>query len=139
MRIIKAILAGERDPRVLAEMKHKRAKCSKETMIKALTGDYHEEQLFALRQAVELQEVFQQKIADCDRETEKYMVTLDGKGDMSAYDDRPQGSRRKNQAYFDLKRELYRLCGVDLTQIDGVCALTAQTVISANTNAGNSS
>lgn len=129
MKIIRAILAGERDPQVLAEMKYKRTKCSKETMVKALTGDYHEEHLFALRQAVELQEIFQQKIADCDRETERYMATLVGKGDMEAYDDRPQISRRKNEPYFDLRRELYRLCGVDLTRIDGISALTAQTVI----------
>lgn len=129
MRIIKAILGGERNPKVLAELKHKRTKCSTATMIKALTGDYHEEQLFALRQAVELQAIFQEKIADCDHEVERYMTTLVGKGDMAAYDGKPQANRQKNQPHFDLRRELYRLCGVDLAQIDGISALTAQTVI----------
>ena len=67
MKIIKAILAGERDPKVLARNRHKLCKNSTTTIAKSLVGNYREEHLFALRQAVELYEMYQAKIADCDQ------------------------------------------------------------------------
>src|SRR5436190_20123068 len=68
MKIIKAILAGERDPRVLARNRDERCKNTTTTIAKSLVGNYREEHLFALRQAVDLYETYQAKIADCDRE-----------------------------------------------------------------------
>ena len=130
MQILRAIIDGERDPQVLAKMRDRRVKSSEEEIIKSLTGDYHEELLFILRQSVELYDHYMEKIAACDAELERYMATLEGKGDMDAYDGKPQPSRRKNQPCFDLRQELYRISGVDLTQIDGIDTLTAQTVIS---------
>jgi len=130
MKILRAIIAGEHDPCVLARMRHKQVKSSEEDIAKALTGDYHEEQLFILRQAMELYDHYMDKIASCDAEIERYMATLKDKGDMSTYDGKAQTSRRKNQPCFDLRKELYRISGVDLTQIDGIDTLTAQTVIS---------
>jgi transposase len=130
MQIIRSIIAGEHNPQLLAEMKQANVKSSTEQIVKALTGDYHEEHLFALRQAVELYDVFQEKIEDCDREIERYMSSLDSKADSSTYEGKSQSRRRRSEPRFDLSRELYRISGVDLTQIDGISALTAQTIIS---------
>ena len=67
MKIIKAILAGERDPRVLARNRDDRCQNTAATIAKSLVGNYREEHLFALRQAVDLYETYQAKIADCNQ------------------------------------------------------------------------
>jgi transposase len=76
MKILRAIVAGERDGAVLARRREGRLKCSEATLVKALTGDWRPEHLFALKQAVELYDVYQQKIAECDGEIEKVMAAI---------------------------------------------------------------
>ncbi len=66
MKIIKALLAGERDPQVLASHRDKKCHNDRATIAKSLVGNYRTEHLFALRQAVDLYEIYQNKIADCD-------------------------------------------------------------------------
>jgi len=130
MRIVRSILAGERNPVVLAQMRHPLVKSSEDTIAKALTGDWRPEHVFTLRQAVELYDVYQQKIQACDREIDKYMQSLDARGDPKDLQPRRRGTRRKNQAHFDLRSQLQRLTGVDLTSVDAIDAMTAQTVVS---------
>jgi transposase len=134
MRIIRAVLAGNRDPVQLARLKHPQVKSSTETIAKALTGDYHDHHIFTLRQAVDIYDTFQQKIADCDKAIETYMGTLSSKSPPTAGDPgkparEKRAKPRKNQVRFDLKSELIRLNGVDLTAIDGIDTLTAQTLL----------
>jgi len=129
-KILRAILAGERDPVVLAQMKHPLVQSSQDTIAQALTGDWRAEHLFTLRQAVELYEVYQQKIEACDEEIQKYMQSLDTRADGKDLAPRDRGSRRKGQVHFDLRSQLYELTGTDLTSIDGIDAMTAQTVVS---------
>ncbi len=133
MKIIRAILAGEQDPEILARMRHGTVKKSEATFVKALTGNYREDHLFALKQAVQLHDIFQEKIAELDAQTDRYMATLEAKAkpeDLPALPARKaQTKRRKNQPHFDLREQLYRITGVDLTQIDGISAITAQTII----------
>jgi len=132
MQILRAILAGERDGAVLARMRNGRLKCSEETLAKALTGDYRQEHLFALRQAVELYDVYQQKIAECDAEIQKVMAQFQrppARGTRNPKASKKKAtSRRKNQCHFNLAEELFQIAGVDVTRIDGIDALTAQTV-----------
>jgi transposase len=134
MKILRAILAGERDGAVLARRRDGRLKCSEETLVKALTGDWRPEHLFALKQAVELYDVYQQKIAECDAEIEKVMAPIQAQPVRGTRNPKASkkraASRRKNQCHFDLGQELFRLAGVDVTRIDGIDALTAQTVFS---------
>src|SRR5450759_883167 len=66
MRIIRAIIAGERDPAVLASMRDTRCHSSAEVIEQALTGHYRAEHLFVLEQALALYDVYQQKVAACD-------------------------------------------------------------------------
>ena len=70
MKIIRGIVGGQRDPIVLARMRHPRVRSSEETIVKALTGDWREEHLFTLGQALELYDFYQQKIEECDRRSE---------------------------------------------------------------------
>ena len=130
LKILRAIVAGQRDPVVLAQMRHPLVQSSEETIAKALTGDWRAEHLFTLRQALELYDIYQQKIQDCDREIEAYMKTLGSRGDPQDLPHPPAARRRKNQTHFDLRTRLYEVTGVDLTSLPGLDALTAQTVLS---------
>jgi transposase len=133
MKIIRAIVTGQRDPVALARMRHPQVKNSKETFVQALTGTYREEHLFALRQAVQLYDVFHAKISECDRQLEECLRQMEAKGNSAKSALKPTKRKhkpRKNEPRFDLRSELCRITGVDLTRIDGIDAMTAQTVIS---------
>lgn len=130
MNILRAILEGQRDPVVLAQMKHPLVKSSTDTIVQALTGNWRPEHLFTLRQAVELYDIYQQKIQACDQEIQAYMKTLESRADPNDLPAAPQGKRRRNPMPFDLRRQLYQMTGVDLTVLPAIDALTAQTIIS---------
>lgn len=134
LRIIDAILAGQRDRRALAALKDYRIASSQETIAKALDGDYRPEHLFALRQARDLYQVYRQKISECDTHIEQYLTQLDSKVDPIAKPPPPckRGNKKPegNQVSFDLRTHLYRISGVDFTQIEGFDTLTIQTILS---------
>ena len=135
MRIIKALLAGERDPQVLAGMRDKRCKNSIETIAKSLEGNYRPEHIFSLKQAVESFEFYQTQIAQCDREIESLLASFDAKVMTTppTNSDPEDGASVKAQGRapaFNLKDELQRVTGVDLTKIDGIDTTTALKVIS---------
>jgi transposase len=133
MRIIRAILGGERDPHRLAEMRDFRTKNDEATIAKALEGDYREEQLFVLRQAVELFDYYQRQLAACDVQIAAYMKTLESKVDLKANPlpaARLKKKNRRNDLVFGARMEAYRISGVDLTQIDGISESAALTILS---------
>jgi transposase len=76
MRILRAIIGGERDLDVLVAYRDVRCKSSPETIRKALTGNYRPEHIFALRQAIELHDFYQAKLHDCDVEIERNLRAL---------------------------------------------------------------
>ena len=134
MRIIEAILDGERDPIKLAELRHPNTRSTQETIAKSLEGGWREEHLFSLRQKFELYRIFRQKIAECDRKIEACLGSFESKVDP---DQKPlpkyKHGRRKaqgNQPTVDLRTPLYRMIGLDFTTLDGFDVLTVQTVIS---------
>lgn len=131
MRIIKAILAGERDPKVLATMRDPRCRNSIETIAKSLQGNYRQEHLFSLKQAVQGFEFYQSQVVECDQEIKVLLACFDSVAD----DERPRHPKepkrpRKKPATFNLQNELYRVSGVDLTRIDGVDSSIALKVLS---------
>jgi len=131
MAMLRAIVAGERDAATLARMRDWRVKRTEVEMIKALTGNYRSEHVFALKQALAAYDFHQGQLAELDVEIERCMRTFDTKADPATLSPaQTRRPRRKNQPHFDLRRELHRVTGVDLTRIDGIAALTAQTVIS---------
>jgi transposase len=128
MRILRAIVAGERDPHALARLRHGRVKASEEEVARALEGTYREEHMIALRQAIEAFDFFQQQLAACDQALESHLAQLPSAPDIPDVP-RAKTYRRKNQPHFDLRAELARIAGVDVCQIEGIDALTAQTLI----------
>jgi transposase len=132
MRILTAILKGERDPHQLATMVEPEVKATPEDIVKSLEGNWRPELLFVLQQQVELYDAYQKKIADCDVELRKHLETLQGKVDLKQQPIglKPKGKKgSKNAPLFDLRSELYRITGIDWTQVNGIDVLTAQTVI----------
>src|SRR5690349_16099261 len=81
LAIIDAILAGERDPHKLAELRDRRIKASKETIVKSLVGDYREEHLYVLRQSLECYRNYQKMIVELDVEVKHRMSRLPAKLD----------------------------------------------------------
>lgn len=132
MTILDAILEGERDPNELASMVQSGVKASLEDIAKSLEGNWRKELLFILKQHMELYRIYQQKIGDCDLELRKHLESLGSKVDLQTQSigSRPKGKKKsRNAPVFDLRTELYRITGIDWSQIDGIDVLTAQTVI----------
>jgi transposase len=133
--IIKAILGGERDPQKLAEFRDARVKSSKEEIARSLEGHWQEDLLFVLRQEQDGYEFCQKQMAECDQRIEQY---LQQREDRSAGASLPEEKRKErlrkkkkgNTPQFDLRTELFRMAGADLTQIDGVDVMTAMTILS---------
>jgi transposase len=131
LKIIRTILAGERNPQRLAALRDPGCKKSAADIAKSLEGHYKREHLFALKQALELYDFYDQQLQACDAELEAMYQEFDPPEDPGTPPPTPRTrKRRKNQAHFDLAPALFRLTGVDLTQIDGVDELTAQKVLS---------
>jgi transposase len=133
MKIIRAIAAGERDPDKLARLRCTAVKATEQDLVKALTGYYLVEQVFILQQELEAYDFVHSQIKQCDRKLEEALSKLQdrtppGGGEPPVV--KPNKERpRKNQVHFDLRSELARVTGVDLTTIDGIDVLTAQTVV----------
>ena len=133
--IIKAILAGERDPHVLAAFRDHRVKASEEEIARSLEGNWQEDLLFVLQQEQDGYEFCQKQMAECDRRLQQYLKQRE---DRSAGANLPEEKRKErlrkkkkgNTPQFDLRVELFRMTGADLTQIDGIDVMTATTILS---------
>jgi transposase len=120
MKIIRSIVEGIHDPRVLAEHRDARCKASLETIRRALDGNYRTEHVFALRQALELYDFHQAKIAECDVEIEAALLHLNAdRKRPTAPMPKVRHSRGQNEPTFDVRSSLYTMLGADLSQIHG--------------------
>lgn len=131
LTIIRAIVAGERDPQRLAVFRQGNCKQSEETIAKALTGNYRREHLFALEQAVTLYDFYTTQLQRCDGEIEQQFTNLKPIDD--ALPPLPPSTKTqthsKNAPAYDARTLLYQLTGVDLVAILGLNESTVQTII----------
>jgi transposase len=134
LRIIEAILAGERDVQKLAALADRRVHASQATIQKALQGDYRAEHLFVLQSALDLYQTYERKIHLCDEQIIAQLTQLPARVDFAQ---KPLPPRKPGRPWLrdmvagtDLRGELYRCTGVDLTAVEGIGVLTAQVVIS---------
>jgi transposase len=137
--IIRAILAGERNPEKLAKLRDRRIKATEEEVARSLEGNWREDMLFELRQAVAAYDFIQKQMAECDQRLQTLMAELPAReveapGVAAETAGKPARKKRadrkqKNAPRFDLHTELERICGVDLTSIDGINVMTAQTIV----------
>ena len=120
-RIIKAILSGERDPQVLASYRTKECKQSQAVIAQSLLGNYRAEHLFALRQAFELYEIYQEKLKECERELMKVVQQRPHKTEAEPPRlERKLRRRDKVRGEVDVRSELYKQTGVDLYRVPGL-------------------
>jgi transposase len=115
--IIRDIVAGERDPKVLAGHRHSRVKASPEQITKALTGNWREEHLFVLRQALAMYDDIARHLTECDA---KLQVLLGELGQTKVDLGKAPRSGTKSRGEFDARQILANWAGVDLTRINGL-------------------
>lgn len=127
-KIVRAIIAGERDGRVLAKMKNVRIRASEADIEKSLRGNWRPEHLFALGQAMALFDAYGEQLAACDRQLEAMLSALQ-QDDVGAPGKAKRRSRARNAPKFDVRAYLFGMCGVDLTRINGIDTTTALKVI----------
>lgn len=126
-KIIRAIVAGERDPVKLAKLRNERIRASEADIAKSLKGNWREEHLFALKQAITLYDAYGAAVVDCDSQIQGQLERL-YRHEAPPQPERKRGPRR-DTTKFDLRTALLRTCGVDLTRINGVETATALKVI----------
>jgi transposase len=141
--ILRAIVAGIRDPWELAKLRDYRIAASEEEVANSLFGNWKEDVLFELRQVLEAYDFYKKQIAACDQELTKYTAVVTTR-EITQKQDLPKDvsplpsskparrpkTRSKNRPALDLATELQRTFGVDLTQIDGIDVITAQVIFS---------
>ena len=125
--IVRAILAGERNPNKLAELSHPLIRASREEIARSLEGNWRPELLFVLKQETEMYDQYRRRIAECDKELEAHLknfadrVPLQAANQHQQHDapkrhlkkTQPSGKRSSasNRPGFDLASELYRTVG----------------------------
>ena len=133
MAIIDSILAGERDPKVLASLRDGRCKHSESEIARALRGTWHEEQLFALDQACNHYRFLSERIQACDQRIDNLLSrhAPEDPGDLPAASAKPPKRDAGQHPFgFDAHGHCLQIAGVDLTSIDGVGVSTVMTVLS---------
>jgi len=134
LTIIRAIVSGERDPQKLAAMRDRNCKKSAEEIGKALTGTWRTEQLFIVKQSLELYDFYTKQVEECDAEIDRmYALTRPNwaGGEVKPLAQKKRNSHSKNapQNREEIRRHLKRISGVDLSVVDGFGVSLAQTVI----------
>jgi transposase len=130
LAIVKSILGGVRDPLQLAKHRDERCKHSEAEIARALYGNWREEHLFALKQAVAGWEFYQEQMRTCDDRIEKCLKAFADKSAGKTLAAKRQRKTKPNAAPFDVRGRLFQMSGVDLTAIEGIEVSTALVVLS---------
>jgi len=136
MKIIRAIVAGERNPEKLANHREGKCKNDEKTIAKSLRGNYRSENIFSLKQALEIFDIYQLKIQECDQEIAKLLTLFEDRRDTQKRNDpsprSPRGRKTSAEGLFalNLQKELKRMAGVDITEIPGIDTTTGLKLIS---------
>ena len=131
--IIRAMVAGERDPHKLAELRNYRCKKDEAEIAKALTGTWREEHLFILGQSLEFYDFYTKQIEVCDAEIERMYSLVRPDWEFEELKALPEGKRNSHSKNapkeVQVRKHLKRICGVDITAVHGVSASLAQTIV----------
>lgn len=130
MKIIRAIISGERKPVKLAKMRNPRCNNSETIIAKALHGNWRSEHIFALKQAVELYDFYKEQIIECESHIQQHLEIFDDRSNGTPLEPPPRRSGgSSNKFNFDARSYLYRITGVDLTRIEGIDAPSGLSII----------
>lgn len=131
LKIIRAILAGQRDPQQLATLRDRRCKHTEADIATALDGRYRPEHLTELRLCLTLWESYQHVIAQLDTEIARHLQTMSRQTALPPLPPKPrQRGRKPHDPAFDVRTALYYATGVDLTAIEGLDEVHALTLVS---------
>lgn len=130
MRIIRAIINGERDPAKLAQYRDPNCKNSEEVIRESLVGNYQEEHMFCLKQALELYDDYALKIAACDQQIQEIVSEMESLSDKEEKIAPKKAQTKKHAFLFNMHQELVRITGVDLTAIPGLNVQSIAKIIS---------
>ena len=134
MAILRAIVAGERDPQRLAGLRDPRCRKSVAAIAEQLTGHWRADHLFSLQQALKMHDAITERIQEYEREILRHlgdMAPVDRRGDDAPPPTTPQKARTfKTRGENPLRHALYRISGVDLTAIDALGVETVSVVVS---------
>jgi transposase len=133
MQIMHDIVEGRTDPQQLAAHRDRRCKASVSEFVAALTGNYRPEHVFALKQNLQLFDMYQGMLQDCDTAIEAHLQKLTAQTEPPKEALPPRRSKRQhrgNEPGFEVRRYLHQLTGVDLSQIDGIGPYQALRLIS---------
>jgi hypothetical protein len=132
-KILRAIVAGERDPHRLAAFREPGCKKDEATIAAALTGHWQAEYLFILQQSLTLYDAYTAQITECDQALEQYYAACkprwDGPDTLPEIPPVKPNSKSKNQPTFNVRAQLVRLTGVDLVAISGISQSLAQVIV----------
>jgi len=131
--IIESILAGERNPEILADLRDRRIKASREDIIKSLQGHYTTEHLLELKQCYQLYCTHRQMIDECDREIEKQLIEQVASKNEGVITNIPEVKRKKSGKHklsFNATTYLKEILGVDVTEVFGISELSALAILS---------
>jgi transposase len=139
MVIMRAISEGEKDPVKLARLRNKSCKKSQKIFEEALEGNFQEEHIFGLKQALDLYDFANKQLEECDKkilaELESYPTVVDTpipKRDKDKKGDGKYAAARKpkkNDLSFDARDVLWQKSGVDFTALPGIQASTALLIL----------
>ena len=120
--VIKAILNGERDPKVLSDLADPRCRTSKEEIEKSLQATWDEEHLFEMRQSDSLYQFYQQLIAECDAKINEIAMQYSATVDAPKTELLRSGkyNAKKNRIGFDVEKVAFELWGVNVMRIAGM-------------------
>jgi hypothetical protein len=134
MAIVRAIVAGERNPRELAKLRHPGCHKSQEEIAEQLSGHWREDHLFSLQQSLKMYDAIQERIAAYDRELLRKLAEMEReecRGQEPPKLNNPQKAKTiRNRGQDPMRQALYRMSGVDLTGIDAIGVETVQVVLS---------
>jgi transposase len=133
MKIVRAIVDGERDPLQLAALRDKRCKKSEADIAEHLTGTWRSEHLFNLGSALELYDRVEHSIAKYDVEILEVLEAItpeDRRGEpVPAHPNANKARAMRRKGEEALREALCRFAGMDLTLIDGISAETARVIL----------
>jgi transposase len=138
LKIIRAIIAGVRDPYKLAHLRDHHCKKSEDEIAKALTGTWRSEHIFVLEQACQLYDFYTQKICECDAQIRKMYsavrprwanAAMSDDTDLQSYAPKRLAKNAPKDGQ-EIRIALKHICGVDLVRVHGLSVSLAQTIIS---------
>ena len=133
MAMIRAIVAGERDPHKLAGLRSERCSRSMREMIQELTGNWREDHLFNLKEALAMYDFILQRIALYEAEIQRILQALTPNPNVGPAPEPSNPNKKKllrTRGQEPLRQALYGVCTADLTSIDGISTSTAEVILS---------